>query len=372
MNTIQTISENSHLIRHQNLWIEETAIDQLRYTAKLAGMLKVCGMPDLHPGRTYPIGAAFFTVDKIYPALVGGDIGCGMSLWQTELVRRQNLDKLEKKIGNIDKELSSEQAENLLGFPPKTQASGTIGAGNHFAEIVQVEHIFQPETAEKLGINEQALQLIVHSGSRGLGGEILRTYLNKFNYEPLNANSEDANNYFQQHNLALAYAVENRCLIAQRIFHNLKTTGNQLIDIFHNFVEKTCIAGQNGYLHRKGAAASDRQFAIIPGSRGSFSYLVATKPNDLALNSIAHGAGRKWKRSDCQARLINKFSTEQLKRTQYKSRVICEDKGLLYEEAPQAYKDIESVMAALMDADIIQPIVRFSPVLTYKKRANNE
>ena len=370
MNNIQIISENIHLIRNQNLWIEETAINQLRYTAKLSGMLKVCGMPDLHPGRTYPIGAAFFTIDKIYPALVGGDIGCGMSLWQTELVRRQNLDKLEKNIGNIDKELSREQAEQLLGYIPKTEANGTIGAGNHFAEIVQVEHIFQENEAEQLQIDENKLQLIVHSGSRGLGGEILRAYLSRFNYEPLNANSEDANDYFQQHNLALDYAIENRLLIAQRIFHNLKTTGKQLVDIFHNFVEKTTINGQTGYLHRKGAAASDRQFAIIPGSRGSFSYLVATKPNDLALNSIAHGAGRKWKRSDCQGRLATKFSSEQLKRTKYKSRVICEDKDLLYEEAPQAYKDIESVIDALTEANIIQPIVRFIPVLTYKKRAS--
>ncbi|MBR1374728.1 MAG: RNA ligase RtcB family protein [Cardiobacteriaceae bacterium] len=370
MTNIQAISENISVIRNNDLWIEETAVDQLRYTAKLEGMLKVCGMPDLHPGRTYPVGAAFFTADKIYPALVGGDIGCGMALWQTELPRRSNLDKLEKNIGNIDKEISAADAEELLGYAAKTQANGTIGAGNHFAELVQVESIFQEAQAEELKINKDNLQLIVHSGSRGLGGAILQEHLSRFNYEPLNANSSDANEYLAKHKSAIEYAVENRLLIAKRILRNLKTSGELILDICHNFVEKTNIAGRDGFLHRKGAAASDRRLAIIPGSRGNFSYLVATKINETALNSIAHGAGRKWKRSDCEGRLAAKFTSEQLKRTKYKSRVICEDRDLLYEEAPQAYKDIETVIDALSEADIIQPIVRFSPVLTYKKRAN--
>lgn len=366
---LQEIMKNVSLIRNQDLWIEELAIEQLKNTMKLEGMLKVCGMPDLHPARTYPIGAAFWSINKIYPALVGGDIGCGMSLWQTEIPIRINADKLEKKIGNLDKQLSPTEAEILLNYPPKTQANGTIGAGNHFAELLQIEKIFIPEITTKLGIFEDKLQLLIHTGSRGLGGEILRTHLDKFNYQGLDSNSQEADEYLKKHNLALEYATENRLLIAQRICNNLKTSGSKVIDIVHNFVEHTTINAQSGFLHRKGAAPSDREFALIPGSRGDYSYLVSTKPNELVLNSIAHGAGRKWKRTDCQGKLEKKFSLEQLKRTKYKSRVICEDKNLLYEEAPQAYKDIETVIVALEEIGIIQRIARFIPVLTYKKRA---
>ena len=68
----------------KNNWIEGKAIEQLQSTAKLDGMRRVVGMPDLHPGRGNPIGAAFLTEKVIYPYLVGGDIGCGMGLWQTK------------------------------------------------------------------------------------------------------------------------------------------------------------------------------------------------------------------------------------------------------------------------------------------------
>ena len=70
------------IIRNQNTWIEGAAEQQLKTTAALAGMRRVAGMPDLHPGRGYPVGAAFFSSGVLYPALIGGDIGYGMALWQ--------------------------------------------------------------------------------------------------------------------------------------------------------------------------------------------------------------------------------------------------------------------------------------------------
>src|SRR2546427_8013462 len=69
---------------NRGVWIEDAAIQQLQTTARnLAGMRAAVGLPDLHPGRGYPVGAAFFSVGRFYPALVGGDIGCGMSLYST-------------------------------------------------------------------------------------------------------------------------------------------------------------------------------------------------------------------------------------------------------------------------------------------------
>ena len=93
--SVQYINNKVSLIASENTWIEGLAIQQLTKTAELDDMQQVAGMPDLHPGRGYPIGAAFFTRNRIYPALVGNDIGCGMSLWQTSTkVAKLNIDKI--------------------------------------------------------------------------------------------------------------------------------------------------------------------------------------------------------------------------------------------------------------------------------------
>lgn len=84
-NIIHSVSEHVSYIATENTWIESKAIQQLQTTAALPNMVSVVGMPDLHPGRGYPIGAAFFSTQRFYPALVGNDIGCGMSLFQTDI-----------------------------------------------------------------------------------------------------------------------------------------------------------------------------------------------------------------------------------------------------------------------------------------------
>ena len=56
-------------------WIEGEAIKQLQNTAKFPGMEMAVGLPDLHPGKGSPIGAAFFTKNILYPYLIGNDIG---------------------------------------------------------------------------------------------------------------------------------------------------------------------------------------------------------------------------------------------------------------------------------------------------------
>ena len=109
---------------------------------------------------------------------------------------------------------------------------------------------------------------------------------------------------------------------------------------------------------------------MIPGSRGDYSYLVQPKTSSSylkeSLYSLAHGAGRKWIRSECKDRLSNRYKKSDLERTVFGSRVICKNKDLIYEEAPEAYKSIISVIEAMQDAELITPIARFKPVLTYK------
>jgi release factor H-coupled RctB family protein len=100
---------------------------------------------------------------------------------------------------------------------------------------------------------------------------------------------------------------------------------------------------------------------VIPGSRGTLSYLViATGDQDQNLATLAHGAGRKWKRYECRGRLEKKYSKESLLRTEFGGYVLCSDKHLLYEEAPQAYKDVDIVVQDLVDAGLVK--------ITYKTR----
>lgn len=135
------------------------------------------------------------------------------------------------------------------------------------------------------------------------------------------------------------------------------------------------IENENGWIHRKGATPSDQGYVVIPGSRGDYSYLVkptipsssAEETNvEAALYSLAHGAGRKWKRGECQGRLSHKYKREDLYRTELGSRVICGNKELLYDEAPQAYKKCATVIDDLVDAGLVTMVARFRPVLTFK------
>ncbi|MEL6545467.1 MAG: RtcB family protein, partial [Myxococcota bacterium] len=82
--------------------------------------------------------------------------------------------------------------------------------------------------------------------------------------------------------------------------------------------------------------------------------------------SLAHGAGRRWKRSEAKGRLKDRFSGSDLGRTPIGGRVICDNKDLLFEEAPQAYKAIEDVVQALVAAGVAEVVAVLSPVLTYK------
>ncbi len=91
-----------------------------------------------------------------------------------------------------------------------------------------------------------------------------------------------------------------------------------------------------------------------------------TEDQSKNLFTVAHGAGRKWNISACRARLYRRYSESSLRRNKYGGRIICADRDLLYEEAPQAYKDIDIVVSDLIDAGLIRPIAALSPVLTYK------
>ena len=381
--SVQNINEKVSLIASKETWIEGLAIDQLIKTSELTGMHRVAGMPDLHPGRGYPIGAAFFTTNKIYPALVGNDIGCGMSLWQTSAkVSKVNLDKLVKKFVDVELPLDDSWSEIIetrklekdITTDRYDRALGTIGGGNHFAEFQAIDEVYDQAVLDELGLNKKHLQLLVHSGSRGLGQSILVEHITKYNHDGLQLDGEDFQDYLYKHDEAVRWAELNRELIARRFVETIRANASCTLDVNHNLVSPKMIDGCEGWLHRKGATPSDNGYVVIPGSRGDYSYLVKPLTDEesslenmtTSLFSFAHGAGRKWKRGECHGRLGHKYKREDLYRTALGSRVICGNKELLYDEAPEAYKKCARVIDDMVNAGLIEVVAKLRPVLTFK------
>ncbi|MBF1300967.1 MAG: RNA ligase RtcB family protein [Neisseria sp.] len=361
------------IIADSNTWIEGNAVAQLETTARLPHMLRVAGMPDLHAGRGYPVGAAFFSDRHFYPALIGNDIGCGMAFWQTDLrAAKLKPAKLAKQLGNIDTPLDKDEQVDLLGDAVDMRqfsdglAVGTIGGGNHFAELQTVDTVYRADLLPP-DFDENHLQLLVHSGSRGLGQQILQRHIAAFGHQGLAEEGKAAAAYLAEHQAALEFASLNRRLIAARMLDRWRAEGTCLLDVHHNFLEQTEIDSTTGWLHRKGATPTDKGLVMIPGSRGDYSYLVRPAEDcQISLNTLAHGAGRKWQRGECKGRLSHKYTADSLRQTEFGSVVVCQDKALIFEEAPQAYKSIDSVIAAMKNAGLIELVARFKPVLTYK------
>lgn len=355
-------------------WIEGEATRQLYALARLDGARQVAGFPDLHPGKGAPVGSALVTDGLIYPHLIGGDIGCGMALFKTDLVRRDaRLGRWAEFNFQLehpwDGEVGGFLAEHALTSTEFDPALGTIGGGNHFAELQTVERVLDTARFKQLGLGKSELLVLVHSGSRGLGESILRAHVSEYCGNGVAAESPAAAEYLRGHDYAVRWAAANRELIAYRFARMLGADLERFWDGCHNSITRHESNGDTVWLHRKGAVAADGNFVVIPGSRGSLTYVV--KPTGDGAShawSLAHGAGRKWSRSDARQRMRERFSVSELTQTPLGGRVVCEERDLLYEEAPAAYKNIEAVVADLVAAGLVSVIATLRPLLTYKTR----
>jgi hypothetical protein len=120
-------------------------------------------------------------------------------------------------------------------------------------------------------------------------------------------------------------------------------------------------------MHRKGAVSTLTGPVVIPGSRGSLTYVVMPSTNaDEAACSLSHGAGRKWMRSLCKGRISGKYDKNTIRETRLGSKTVCHDTDLLYEEAPEAYKNIESIMDVLVGHGLCSIIATLRPLITFK------
>jgi release factor H-coupled RctB family protein len=350
---------------------DPVALDQLEATARLEGMGKVVGLPDLHAGNGIAVGAAFWSPDRLWPHLVGSDIGCGMALWETSLaVRKFRIGQIDRNLQGLDDPWDGSAEDAVLdeGLPVElaSPSLGTIGGGNHFVEFQRIEEVIDTDRFNELNLRNDRVYMMVHSGSRGLGQAILQEQTARTGKSALMASHKDAHDYLKRHDQAVTWAILNRKIIAQRFTEAIGISGTCVLDIVHNSVT----AHKNGWLHRKGAAPADCGPIVIPGSRGDYSYLAEPliDQSDMALFSLAHGAGRKWSRNDAYARLSRRYRIADLQRTKLSSHVICEDRRLIFEEAPEAYKDIKDVIADLEASGLIRVIAQLRPLLSYKTR----
>ena len=232
-----------------------------------------------------------------------------------------------------------------------------------------IDKIHCREAFSNLGLNKKRLFLLVHSGSRGIGQGLLRQHTEKLGAGGLGEDSGEAQRYVEGHDLAVKWAAFSRSLIARRFCKQLNSDCENVLDVCHNSVEKVKVDGETAWLHRKGAASSNAGPVVIPGSRGAMSYLVMPSGDQrLNLWSLAHGAGRKWNRKSCKQRLRSRTHYKALRQTEFGSVVICDDRELLFEEAPQAYKKIDAVIEDMVCEGCIRVIATLRPLITYKTR----
>ncbi|MEH2440365.1 RtcB family protein [Nostoc sp.] len=256
----------------------------------------------------------------------------------------------------------------------------TIGGGNHFVEVQRVDKVENRTLAHAWGVREGQLAFMIHSGSRNVGkyiGGMWRdkakaTWQKGLKYPdsqifPLSNHShpELVASYLQAEATAANYGFINRLLLAELLRLRLREVYKDVeaplvYDLPHNI---TLLEGQ-GWVTRKGASpAHAGQPVIIPGSMSTDSYLMVGRGNPAFCNSASHGAGRIYSRFDLNRRGASQSEAE-LGLTGVDCITLREERRI--EEAPAAYKPIQSVIDVQVEAKMVDVVARLSPVLTFK------
>ncbi|MGP1517883.1 MAG: RtcB family protein [Ottowia sp.] len=382
--------------------VEKEAQKQLLNVAKLPIVFKhVAVMPDVHYGIGATIGSVIPTIRAIIPAAVGVDIGCGMIACKTTLMAGDLPDHLGPLRTAIEKAVPHGMTPKQYGRdkggwetpPEETDAAwkmlagefaqicekyprlektnnykhlGTLGTGNHFIEICLDEN--------------QAVWIMLHSGSRGVGNAIGTHFIElaKKDAELHQRNLPDANlayfeegaqyfgDYVQAVGWAQKFAAANREVMMTRVIHALRKiiekpfeTHVEAVNCHHNYVQRETHFGEQVFVTRKGAVSAEKgRLGIIPGSMGAKSYIVRGKGHPESFNSCSHGAGRVMSRTQAK----KQFSVEdQIRAT---AGVECRKDEAVIDEIPMAYKDIDAVMAA--QSDLVEVVHTLKQVVCVK------
>ncbi len=356
-------------------------------------------MPDCHAGYGMPIGGVIATDGVIIPNAVGVDIGCGVCFLQTnipaEVLRQtpapegklirsvinsilrsipQGFDHHKKKqpCSTLDRVSRAFPREHLVpALVPEIESGyyqvGTLGGGNHFIELQEDE--------------DGLTAIMLHSGSRNFGYKVCRYFNNvakelNARYYPsypasydlafLPVDSEEGQQYISWMNLALDFAAENRARMLAKVKEILfelveKHAGfaarplGEEINCHHNYASLETHYGKRVWVHRKGAIrASKGELGIIPGSMGSYSYIVEGLGNPESFCSCSHGAGRITSRSQAK----KSYSVEEVIQDLERMGVTLgkHKKADIAEECRMVYKDIDFVISQQLD--LIRPLKR--------------
>lgn len=364
--------------------LDQEVARALRRLAEAPDVARIAVMPDVHLSEEVCIGTVVATHATLYPAAVGGDIGCGVAAVRVAggaawLDDRRAAAAVLAGVGHVVPAIQH-PVRTAPGLTPELAAAplsdrrltarcrrlgtlelGTLGRGNHFLEL-QDDHA-------------GGLWLMIHSGSRALGQAIRDHHLARAapvahgggRLLGLDAGSDAGAAYLADLGWALAFADANRRAIAAAVEGVLRETlGVGLepatwVACHHNHVRREQHGELSCWVHRKGAiSAGEGELGLIPGSMGTASYHVEGRGVAAALGSSSHGAGRRFSRGEARKRIGASAVASQLGGVWFDHRMI----DVLRDEAPAAYKDIDAVMRA--QRELVRIVRRVRPRLSYK------
>jgi tRNA-splicing ligase RtcB len=372
------------------IWGRENIDDQslaqmdnaMRLPVSVAGAL----MPDAHVGYGLPIGGVLATDNAVIPYAVGVDIACRMRLSLYEV----SPDLLGQKPALFENALLTQTAFGMgAEWKGSRRAShpvldedtwdatrllqslhdnaakqlGTSGTGNHFVEWGTFR-LHEPLLGLQPG---EYLALLSHSGSRSVGFKIADRY-SKLAMEKhphldksvrhlawLSLDSEEGQEYWLSMELAGRFASANHFIIHRRVAEAAGLKEAAVVENHHNFAWREKLPdGREVIVHRKGATpAGIGVLGVIPGSMGDAGYLVRGRGLAESLQSASHGAGRMMSRKAALNSIPKSTRDAYLK----ERGVTLLGGGI--DESPQAYKPIDSVIAA--QHDLVEVIGKFTP-----------
>jgi len=359
--------------------IEDGAMQQIRNAATHPEAVEhIALMPDCHVGFGIPVGSVFVTDRSVVPNAVGVDIGCGVAAFRTDrsssvvlmnrLFWRNWVGQIQRNIphgfsqfqtaqnlGVLDRPLRARSLQQLVKAKAAFQL-GTLGGGNHFLEA---------------GADEDGMiWLLVHSGSRNTGLRIAGHYHDKAvgmkprrgldtvdDLATLPIDDASGQDYLEDMEWAADFARESRLRMLRVMAEALKVdfAPESVIDTPHN----RAWVDNGRVVHRKGATLAVRDsLAVIPGSMGAASFIVRGKGNAASFESCSHGAGRLMSRTKAKSEIPEADFAKSLEGTFTKASISYLD------EAPAAYKDIETVISR--QVDLIEVVRRLRPIVTVK------
>jgi tRNA-splicing ligase RtcB len=438
--------------------MDEKVREQVTRVASLPGIVEASyAMPDAHWGYGFPIGGvAAFDADAggvISGGGVGFDISCGVRALHTGL-RRADIEAVKVRLadalyhaipvgmgshGSIHLDeagmdamltggavwavecgwgtaadlLRIEEQGCMAGARPEAVSvqarkrqrdeMGTLGSGNHYLELQEVDDIYDPDTAAAFGLRQGDVIISIHCGSRGLGHQIGTEFLKTMVIDaprygitlpdrelacaPIQ--SETGQAYLGAMRAAINCALANRQIIThltRLVFSDILPQADLtlLYDVSHNTckVENHVVDGRARrlYVHRKGATRAfapghpdlpdvfrtSGQPVLIGGSMGTASHILAgnTGAETLSFSSACHGAGRAMSRRRAYKTWKGRQVTDRLRAEGIIIRSPS-SRGVA-EEAPGAYKDVDAVVDAAHQAGLARKVARLVPIACIK------